>query len=233
MLYVYYGNEVTRVRQKAFDFLHTLTDSDALVTKITADSYQKGVLADLSESVSLFATAQVIVVDTLSEDSDAFTELMDTLLGMSESSNIFIVIEGVLKVADTREMQAYATKMEEIDETKKEKFNVFLLCDALLRRDKKSLWLLLMEAWRNGASNEEIIGMLFWQIKILRLAEKTKTAEEAGQKPFVYQKAKRALASFKKGEIDTMSRALLTMYHDGHLGKCDMSIELEKWVLGV
>jgi hypothetical protein len=66
---------------------------------------------------------------------------------------------------------------------------------------------------------------------MLRLAERTKSAEEAGQKPFVYSKAKRALSAFKEGELDSISRDLLSIYHDGHLGKRDIDLALERWVL--
>ena len=61
----------------------------------------------------------------------------------------------------------------------------------------------------------------------------TKSAEEAGQKPFVYQKAKRALSKFKSGELEKLSRELLVLYHEGHMGKGDINLTLEKWVLNV
>jgi DNA polymerase III delta subunit len=233
MLYVYFGNDATKVRTEAFAFLHTLTDTDSSVTKVTADTYQAGMLADFAESVSLFGTAQAVVLDMLSENEEIFSEILASLDVLGESGNSFILIEEALNAANKRKIEASATKMHEVASEKKTAFNTFALCDALLLRDKKTLWLLLMEAWRSGATNEELVGILLWQIKILRLAERTGSAEEAGQKAFVYGKAKRALAKFKKGELDQMSRALLTIYHDGHLGKCDMSLALEKWVLQI
>ena len=233
MLYVYFGSDTTGVRQKAFHFVHTLTRGDALATNITEENYQIGIIENLAEGVSLFNAEQVTVLDTPSENEDFFEGVLSRLELMQESLNHFVVIEGTLNAGNKKRMHAHATKMEEVEGEKKEKFNTFLLTDALLRRDKKSLWLLLMDAWKAGITNEAIIGVLFWQVKVLRLAEKTKSAEEAEQNSFVYQKAKRALSNFKKGELDDMSRALLTMYHDGHLGKHDASIALEKWVLGV
>jgi hypothetical protein len=82
-----------------------------------------------------------------------------------------------------------------------------------------------------GLSAEEIIGTLWWQLKTLRLAMLTKSAEEAGVKDFPYNKAKRALKNFKDGEIETLSLRLLNLYHDGHAGKCDIDLALEEWVL--
>lgn len=233
MLSVFFGNDVTRVRQKAFDFLHTLTTSDTSVTHITADRYEAGVIADSAEGTSLFGDVNVFVIDTPSEEPEVLDSVMEQLSLMHDSPNHFILIEGALTALYKKKIEANAVRVEEITAEKKERFNAFRMTDALLRRDKKSLWLLLTEAWKEGLLNEEIIGVLFWQVKILRLVERTKSAEEAGQKPFVYQKAKRALTNFKKGELDDFSRSLLSIYHDGHLGKRDLNQALEKWVLSV
>jgi len=233
MLYVYFGSDTTGVRQKAFHFVRTLTQDDALTTSITEENYQTGILEDLAEGMSLFSAEQVVVLDTPSESEDFFDGVLSRLALLKESRNHFVVIEGALTAGNKKKIESHAVTIEEVEGGKQEKFNTFLLTDALLRRDKKSLWLLLMDAWKAGITNEAITGVLFWQIKILRLAEKTKSAEEAEQNSFVYQKAKRALSHFKKGELDTLSRTLLAIYHDGHLGRCDTSLALEQWVLGV
>lgn len=233
MLTAYFGNDTQEVRKKAFDFLHTLSGEGEEVSRITADTYQKGMITDMSESVSLFGTGQVVVLDMLSENELAFEEVLKTLPALAESSTHFILIEGKLSAPEKKKVLTSANTAHEIETAGKTEFNIFALSDALLHRDKKTLWILLMQALRAGKTNEELVGMLFWQIKILRLVEKTSSAEEAGQKPYVYQKAKRALSLFKKGELDSLSRSLLVLYHDGHLGKSDMSLQLEKWVLGL
>jgi hypothetical protein len=231
MLHAFFGNDTPRVRQKAFDFSRTLSEGDVQMTALTAQDYEEGMITDVAEGVSLFGVGQVFIVDTLSEDEIAFASLLNLLPVMETSPHHFVMIEGALNAAEKKKITKHATSLEEITADKKERFNAFLLTEALLRKDKKSLWLLLTEAWREGLSNEEIIGILFWQVKVLRLVEKTKSAEEAGQKPFVYSKAKRALSSFKSGEVDQMSRELLGIYHEGHAGKVDTSIALEEWVL--
>lgn len=231
MFFVYFGKESGPVREKSFAFLHTITEPDTLVTRVTADTYQEGVVADLTESVSLFEAPQVIVLDTLSEHETAFAEVLDTLSALQKSTNTFVLIEGALSAPHKKRIEACAEKIHEVNGKIPEKFNIFSLCDALLERNKKSLWLLLMEAWKNGSTNEEIIGTLMWQMKILRLAERTKTAEEAGQKTYPYDKAKRALTRFKKGEVDALARSLLVIYHEGHTGKRDLTLALEEWVL--
>ena len=233
MLYVFYGNDVIGVREKAHSFLSAQGRASEGVENVSIENYDQGILRDSAQATSLFAGVQVVLIDTLSEDGDAFASLLEEVPLLAESANIFVVIEGTLLAAPKKIFTEHATDMIEVKKATGEAFNGFALADALLRRDKKSLWILLVEARRNGLSSEEIIGTLFWQLKILRLAERTKSPEEAGQKPFVYNKAKRALSLFKKGELDTLSRDMLALYHDGHMGKRDIEIALEQWVLSL
>ena len=93
--------------------------------------------------------------------------------------------------------------------------------------------MLLQEANAASLRPEEIIGMLWWQLKALRLAKITRTAEEAGMKEYPYKKAKQSLGLFKDGEVEQLSHSLLELYHDAHQGKRDMDLALEEWVLRV
>jgi len=107
------------------------------------------------------------------------------------------------------------------------------MAEALARKDKRSLWILLCEAKRNGLSAEEIIGTLWWQLKTMRLASLTSSAEEAGVKDYPYNKAKQSLRNFKPGELGSISFRLMNLYHEGHKGKRDIDLALEEWVLTV
>jgi hypothetical protein len=72
---------------------------------------------------------------------------------------------------------------------------------------------------------------LWWQLKTLRLAELTQSADEAGVKSFPYDKAKRSLSKFAPGEVVALSESLLRLYHDARAGKRDLILALERWVL--
>ena len=233
MLYIFYGKDSVGVRERALSYIETLVPMGGEVAKVTAAEYREGMILDLAESTSLFGGAQVVLLDTPSTDTDFEDAVLEHLEVLRDSANHFVVIEEGLLAAEKKAYTKYAAHIEEIESKAVEKFNTFALTDALITRDKKTLWLLLMEAWKNGQSNEAIVGLLFWQLKTLRLVERTSSPEEAGQKPFVYQKAKRALAKFKKGELDGLSRELLDLYHKGHQGRVDLSVALERWVLGV
>jgi DNA polymerase III delta subunit len=233
MLYVVYGNDVVQVRARAFERVETLTKGVGATRAVTSEAVSVELLQSLAGATSLFGGAECIVLDTIKDDVHAFEILMGECSSLKASPNLFVLIEGTLIAGEKKVFEKYAEEMVEVKGEPEQKFNTFLLTDALLSRDKKSLWVLLMRAWQNRISTEAIIGMLFWQLKILRLAERTKSADEAGQKEFVYNKSKRALTKFKKGEIDTLSRDLLALYHEGHSGKRNIEGALEQWVLRI
>ena len=92
--------------------------------------------------------------------------------------------------------------------------------------------LLFHEAILAGIAAEEMVGILWWQLKTLRLAAIAKS-EEAGLKDFPYQKAKRSLAKFGEGELEKLSASLLTLIHNSRLGYYDIDQALERWILRI
>jgi len=130
-----------------------------------------------------------------------------------------------------KKFQKYTKTLKEYKAAPSERFNAFGMADCLARKDKKTLWLQLQDAKREGLSAEEIMGTLWWQLKSMRLAKLTSSAGEAGMKDFPYNKAKRSLSTFKEGELERLSHGLLTVYHEGHLGNVDIDIALERFLL--
>jgi hypothetical protein len=232
MLYVYFGNHPITVRQKAFSFIESLTEHVRPV-HVERNSYSEGILTELAQGASLFGDYSVVILDSLGEEDAIFEAVIETAPLFKESANHFVLIEEKIRAPHKKILDQNAVRIEEIKHENEAGFNSFLLTDALLRRDKKSLWLLLTEAWRNGLSNEEIIGVLFWQIKTLRLAAHTKSAQESGLKPFVDQKARRALKLFSMEEVEKFSKTLIQIYHRGHEGKLDLSNSLETLILSI
>ena len=112
-------------------------------------------------------------------------------------------------------------------------FDPFAINEALLAKDKKSLWVLVNRARLLGVPAEETIGIVWWQLKSLRLVALSPSAEAAGMKSYPYDKAKRALRNFPAGDIERISRHLLQVYHDGHSGVKDIEIGLEEWALQI
>ena len=231
MLKVFFGTDEIATRAQAQAYINKAADAGATVERVSAENFASGLLEDLAEANSLFGGEQVIVLDTPSQSTDFNETVMEKLSLWEESAHTFVVIEAGLLAPAKKKYTKHAVSLDEFTAEKAERFNTFAMADALAKKDKKQLWFLLQEAKAAGQSAEEIIGILWWQLKSLRLAASTTSAKEAGMKDFPYNKARRSLSNFKDGELGMLSRDLLALYHDGHAGTRDIDIALERWLL--
>jgi len=232
MLQVFYGKDILALRAKARAvFIPFLGEGELLTLEDSA--YQLGSLSGLSQTSSLFQKQSVYLLDFPDTSEGLFLELLETAEALASSSNLFIVLVESLTADEKKMLKPYASVLEESKKTAAVKFNPFSLADALSYKDKKNLWFLLQEAKRNKLSAEEIVGTLWWQLKTLRLATLTKSAEEAGMKDYPYQKAKNSLKNFKPSELQSLSEKLIKIYHRGHRGEVDLELSLEAWVLAL
>ncbi len=233
MLYVFCGNDTSEVRREAFLLVHAKEADGARARRISSEEYVPGIFTDLLGAVSLFGEKEVYLIDTPSQASDMYEDVLQNLEAFSESTNTFLILETTLLAPEKKKFAKYAENLVEVKSATAVRYNPFSMADALASKDKKNLWLLLQDAKRAGLSAEEIIGTLWWQLKSLRIAKVTKNAEEAGMKDYSYNKTKRALSAFKVGEIESLSRSLLVVYHEGHSGVRDTDLALEKWILQI
>jgi len=231
MYTVFFGTDRTKVRDQATSYIEKHFPSDGTLTTFDGQSFVSGQIADALGATSLFGGAEWFVLDTPSGNPDFAEEVKTALKEMSESVNTFIILEEALLAPAKKSYGKFAVSMEEFTAQKNERFNTFAMAEALAQKDKRQLWVLLQDARKDGLREEEIIGMLWWQLKSLRLAAVTNSAEEAGMKDFPYNKSKRALSTFAPGEVVILSQSLLELYHAGHSGQRDMDIALEQWVL--
>lgn len=233
MLKVYYGNDTVRSRQQAFNHIEEQQQRGVTIEYIDADNYQSGIFSAAVGSVSLFGGEWLYMIDMPSTASEFYDDVINHLEAFAVSPNEFIVIEGALLAKEKAKFTKWAESMEEYKSENSTRFNTFDLADAFAHRDKKSLWLLFNDARYSGIALEEIIGVLWWQLKTLRLAALTDSAAKAGLKEYPYSKAKRALMKFKTGEIESLSHQLLALQHDSRLGLCELDIALERWILSL
>lgn len=228
MLKVFYGNDTHTIRCEAHA-VAAASAGDAPYTTLESEQYEAGQLTTAVGETSLFGGQEVYLIDT---PVGALAEEVETLLtDMAASPNTFVVIEGTLLAPAKKRYTQVTDDVTEYKAAAAERFDVFALAEALARKDKKSLWLLLQQARQAGLSAEEIIGTLWWQIKSLRLAAVTRSAAEAGMKDYPYRKAQSALVKFAPGQLLALSHSLLTVYHQGHAGEVDTFTALEQWCL--
>ncbi len=233
MLHVFCGNDTVTVRQSALAALAAYEAEGVVPTRIESETYEAGALTHELGGASLFGGLSVCILDTPSANEEFLIAVTDALPELAAASTVFILIETAPPAAYRRALEKYAKLFTEYKAQAKEKGDPFALGNAFMARDKKTLWIVLTKELAAGTAAEALAGSLWFQLKSLRLAALTKSAEEAGMKDFPYKKAKAALQKYSLPEVERLSASLLAVYHEGHGEKGDMAVGLEKWVLTV
>ncbi len=234
MITLFYGNDTIAVRQQAMVELETLREQGLSIERLESKDITTGKLIDMAGSISLFGEQTAYLVDTPSEEAEKEDLFLEQLSALSESTNRVVVIETSVLAPTKKRYEKSGAKLVECKKSETVRtFDPFLLCAALLTKDKKTMWMLLVESLRLGISAEETVGVIWWQLKTLRLADLYHSAEAAGLKSYPYDKAKRALKYFAPGELVTLSNSLLQTHHDSRSGKTELALGLERWVLGL
>jgi DNA polymerase III delta subunit len=236
MLYVIYGTDTTKAREKAGMLRDALQKKkpDASLFSMSAEDVSAEKLDELTAGQGLFENKYIVFADRILDNRELNDIVFEKLASMKESPNVFIMLEGKLLKEAQKKLEKHAEKMEAHDATekpKKESGEIFAMADALGRRDKKSLWMLYRKAVDEDAVPEEIHGILWWQMKSIALAKTGLSPAETGLNPYVHSKAKGFAQNFTQEEIDRTLSSLVHMYHDAHRGKHDFEIALEKFTL--
>lgn len=233
MLRLYYGNTQGPVRATMQqEVLHTASP-EVEVVYLEADRFVAGQVVEAVHGTSLFNASYIYVLDTPSENAEFATEVQTNLDSLAAATDQFIVLENKLTAAEKKIYAKYTDDIKDCSVAVAKRPDAFAMTDSLCQRNKRRLWLELQTVRWNGLTAEEIIGTLWWQLKTLRLAAITTSATEAGLKEYPYKKAKQALSKYSLPEIETLSKKLLQVYHDGHGGMRDIDLALEEWVLTV
>lgn len=178
----------------------------------------------------LFSAKIALVIAHPLDDAEGKALILERAQELADSDTPVVVITSALDAAAKKALPK-KTEIEILETKEKEEFepNAFALSDAYLKGDRKNSWVLYRRFIEGGTAAEEIHGVLSWAIRSLVLASKTKSAAEAGLKPFVYTKAKSALARIPNPEA--VSRELLALYHRARSGGGSLENLLEIFLL--
>ena len=133
---------------------------------------------------------------------------------LARSPHTFIFIEEKLLKKPTDALtKAGATVLAAPAAKKAEAFNIFALANAFGARDRKKLWILLVEAGRAGAAPEAVAGMLHWKVRDML--------------------GKGARSAYTPEELKRLSRELVVLYHDSHRGAGELGLLLERFALNL
>ena len=125
-------------------------------------------LGSLAVTDGLFGgTRTFVFVGALnSERGDEFLKFAKEFV---ESTHTFIFEEEKLLKRETDIVTKAGAKIEKIESVKKDRgFDPYGLTFALGNRDKKKLWLGLMEAWKDGEKPEAVAGLLAWKARTMK-----------------------------------------------------------------
>lgn len=238
MIYLIYGNDWKRVRQKTTELIEALQRKkpDASLLSLDSENFTDSYLDEYLGSQGLFERKSIVFLDGVLKNSESKKIIKRYVSEMKESENIFIFLENDLDKDTEKTLSLNAEKVQKYesnDKKDKKTFEIFAISDALGERDKKKLWTLLVSALAKNSSPEEINGILFWQVKNILLAKHSADAKEAGLSPFVFAKAKKYSKNFSEEEIVGLSNKLVSLFHESHRGTVDFEVGLERFVLEI
>ncbi len=247
MIYFYYGTDSESARKKAKITVDSLIAKkpEASVVKIGDEDITEGQILELAFGQGLFSSKYIVYLYKTFDNKDNKEIILKNLKEIASSDNIFIFAEGKMDKAALTKIEKNAEKVQEFLKAEKtlnkkeklaligEKIDFFEFADALGRRDKRGLWVLYQDALAEQVPAEEVHGIFFWQVKSMLLGKLCKTADEAGMKPYPFQKSKEYSRNYKDGELENISSNLVSMYHEAHRGNIDFFVALEKFILAL
>jgi DNA polymerase III delta subunit len=237
MLYVVHAGDRVRGRTALHKLIAEVCGARAPLIRIVAEELNEHALLELMGAQGLFSEKLLVLLDEPFEAQGGRELILGQGKALAESKNVFFLFEGELDKKTESTLTRFAEKVVHVPGASSSgeapAFNRFALTDALLKRDKKQLWVLFERARRDAVSLEELHGMLFWQIKSMLLALKAPSASGAGLKPFVFTKSRAGAKLYGEEGLQKLLDGLVTLYHESRRGRYDLGNALERWVLGV
>lgn len=236
MIFLLYGTDNMQARKKLNDLIDKLLSRkpDAMLIRITYENFDKEQFLNTIDSQGLFESHSIIVLDSVFKNPEGKETVLDSLKELSESGNIFVVLEEKIDKKTLTKISKHSEKVQEFTELKikeEKSFNIFLLSDAIGERNKKKLWTLYIKGKMNNISDEEMHGILFWSCKSMLLAQCSDTAKEAGLNPFVFKKNERFAKNYSEDDLKKLSSRLVNLYHDARRGIEPLDTALERFIL--
>jgi hypothetical protein len=156
-----------------------------------------------------------VVFSGILEREDERSFVLEKLSQMAESPNNFIFLEGKLlkSVLDEFKKARAEVNYFELPKEKHEKFNNFLLANALGDKDKKNLWIYYRQAVDLGVGLEELVGVMFWKVKDML--------------------SKRFYGKWKKDELEAVAEKLSYILPEARREGKDAETVFEKFILEI
>lgn len=227
MLHLFVGIDTARAKTEA---RRRATGAETVVFGEGGESFERAL--EFLGTRGLFASAVVLIIDQPLETAEGRALIEEHAAFLQESSAEVFVVEASL-TAEQKKLFPRGVTFEKFGGAteKAERPMPFGLSDAFMRGDRKAAWIEFRKLITAGASAEELHGTLSWAARSAIVAAKTKNAEEAGLKPFVYTKSKRFAEKLGIVRVEELSRALVRTYHQARMGNGSLELKLEQLIL--
>ncbi len=165
MIYLFAGNDSKKKLATYEKFLASYKGVE--IFAINRNNFNENQIESLYSGAGLFFSKCLVVFSSILEREDERDFVLQKLPLISESQNDYIFLEGKLTkpVLDAFKKSRAELNIFELPKEKLEKFDNFLLANAFAKRDKLNLWIYFRQAMDKGVGMEELIGVLFWNIK--------------------------------------------------------------------
>ncbi len=170
MLYLFAGDDTEKKNTALLKFLGPLSKTMPQFS-IERGNFSPEQVEALYSGAGLFFEKSATIFTGLLEYGESRDFLLGKLKSMEESGNTFVFKEGALKKAVTDEFKKARAEINifEKSKEKKERFNSFVLANALGDRNKLNLWVNFRQAMEEDVGLEELAGVLFWKTKDMLL----------------------------------------------------------------
>ncbi|MEK7104979.1 MAG: hypothetical protein AAB868_02980 [Patescibacteria group bacterium] len=212
MIYLFCGDDSKNKHASYENFLKSPPNgragipSDIEVFYIGKNDFDPVQTESFYSGSGLFFTKCVVVFTNIFEKEETLDFVLEKLDLMSRSDNYFVFLEGKLNkpILDAFKKARAEINVFEAPKEKTEKFNNFLLTNALGDRDKLNLWIYFRQAIENGVEMEPLVGVLFWKAKDMLLKKDFRKFSETELKNFA-AKLSYLLPEARKDGLDAES----------------------------
>jgi hypothetical protein len=214
MIYIFFGDDLNKRNLAIGKFLATLPEK-VTVLHMGKSDFSRAQVEGFISGQSLFFGKSAIILNGIMESDEAKEFIIEKLPELAKSDNLFIFKEGALKKPISDQFKKARAEMNVFEKGKEkvEKFNNFILANALGQRDKLNLWASFREAMELGVGLEELVGVLFWKAKDMLL--------------------KRNLGKFKEEELKNFSSKIAYLLPEARREGRDAEAALEEFLLEV
>lgn len=166
MIYVFIGDDAKSKHSAYIKFMKSQPKGMETFL-ISRNDFNKTQVESLYSGSGLFFTKCNVVFSGVLEREELRDFVLSKLPEMAESENNFIFLDSKQSKTITDNFKKTRAEINnfELPKEKAEKFNSFILANALQNKDRLGLWVNYRLAVDNGVALEELSGILFWKAK--------------------------------------------------------------------